>query len=82
MTGTDGILQLIKDANTEEEFLLEADNEQTWHEILSAVEGDGRRYELENDIEFTELETSEIGVLLKLWEYLYTEPPEKRPQIA
>jgi len=77
---SDKLLKLLLEANSEEELLSMLDARKEEHEVVSALEGEGRLYELENDLEFTELETLSIGIAVKLYEYLYREPPEKRPQ--
>lgn len=78
-SSSDGILELLEQANSVEEFLLEFDDYQTKHEIFAALDGEGRMFVLENDIDFSELDTLFVGVGVKLYEYLHTVPPEKRP---
>lgn len=75
----DGILELLEQANSVEEFLLELDDPQRKHEVISALAGEGRIYMLENDLEFSELDSLTVGIGRKLYEYLHREPPEDRP---
>ena len=76
----DGILELILQAESEEQFLRELDTERGRHELFSALEGEGRMYELENNYDFQELDTLFVGLSRKLYEYVHKDPPGKRPQ--
>lgn len=76
----DGILQLLEQANSLEEFLLELDTPQRRYEVISALDGEGRIYILESDLGLSEIDSLEVGIAKKLYEYLHREPPEKHPQ--
>ena len=79
--GPDGILQLLEQANSIEEFLKELDTPQRRYEVISALDGEGRIYQLESGHDFTEIDTLEIGIAQKLYEYLHREPPEQQPEM-
>jgi len=76
---SDKVLNLLLEADSEEELLQTLDTPQRKHEVVSALEGEGRLYELEHDLQLTELETLSIGIVVKLYEYLHQDPPDKAP---
>ena len=79
--GPDGILQLLEQANSLEEFLQDLDTPQRRYEVISALDGEGRIYQLESDIDFSEIDSLETGIAKKLYEYLHREPPEQQPRM-
>lgn len=76
----DGILELLVEANSPEQLIQNVDDEQVVHEVLSALDGDGRMFELEHDFEYEELDTVIAEALLRMQKYLFMEPPDKQPQ--
>ena len=80
--GPDGILRLIERADSTEDFLQELDDPRRKHEVISALAGDGRMYELNSEEEFTELDSLTIGIGERLYEYLHREPPEETPTMC
>jgi len=79
--GYDGILELPEEANSLEEFLLELDDPRRKHEVISALDGEGRLYELNSEVEFSELDSLTIGIGKRLYEYLHREPSEEAPKM-
>lgn len=47
-TNSDDILELLEQSNSVEELLVELDSPQRSYEVISALEGEGRMYQLEN----------------------------------
>lgn len=79
--GYDGILRLLERADSLEDFLRELDTPGRKHQVISGLDGDGRMYELNSEVEFDELDSMTIGVGKRLYEYLHRSPPEEAREI-
>lgn len=77
MPERDDILALLLEANSPEQLLRDTDQAERWSEFVTALEREGRLYDLDHDLEITQLDHIAVGVLLKMYKYLYMEPPER-----
>lgn len=74
MPEQDQLQKLISEADSPEELIQRAEDEETRHEFMSTLETKGRQFVQEQDVKRDQLHTVEVGFLLTLREYLGTVP--------